>query len=239
MSDSIDNLSVTSRYQDGEYLKKNRDWHVEGSPWKALQIEKIINKNNLNLDSICEIGCGAGEILLQLSLNPKFNSVSFFGYEQSKIAFDLCKKRETESLKFFYENILDQKIQYRAILCFDVFENDDNYMVFLKILKNRGKYKIFHIPLDLSVSSLLRGSIINSRDSVGHLHYFTPDIALATLKDCGYEILDIMFTPSFRAESPKSFKEKLAKIPRSFLYLISPKLMSTLVGGASLMVLTK
>ena len=121
----------------------------------------------------------------------------------------------------------------------DVFEHVENYMGFVKALKKKIGFKIFHIPLDLSVSALLRGMLIYNRNSVGHLHYFTSDTAIATLTDCGYEIVDTMYTPSFADLPSKSWKAKLIKLPRFALYKVSPKLLSTLIGGVSLMVLAK
>ena len=234
-----DNMSVTSRYQNGDYLENSSDWHVQDSPWKARQIKKIIDRNKLSLTSVCEIGCGAGEILSQLSKMPCYKEIPFYGYEVSKTAFEMCKKRETDDLKFYYKDLLSEKFIYDVVLCIDVFEHVENYIGFLQKLKEKGKFKIFHIPLDLSLSAIIRRSLVNGRKSVGHLHYFTPDTALATLMDCGHEIIDVMFTPSFAAVQPKSLKGKFVKIPRLILYSISPRLMSTLIGGASLMVLTK
>ncbi len=61
-----------SFYEDEKYLSKNESWHVEDSPWKATQIVKLINENDYELDittigTVCEVGCGAGEVLVQLS----------------------------------------------------------------------------------------------------------------------------------------------------------------------------
>jgi ubiquinone/menaquinone biosynthesis C-methylase UbiE len=53
-------------YVSGEYLQNNPMWHVEDSPWKAKQILKILGRNNIAPGTICEVGCGAGEILAQL-----------------------------------------------------------------------------------------------------------------------------------------------------------------------------
>jgi len=61
-------MAAEEMYRSNEYLKNNPTWHVEDSPWKAKQILKIIGNNNLQPNSICEIGCGAGEILHQLFL---------------------------------------------------------------------------------------------------------------------------------------------------------------------------
>lgn len=53
-------------YISGEYLNKNPTWHVEESPWKAQQILRMLTLHHLTPRSICEVGCGAGEVLKQL-----------------------------------------------------------------------------------------------------------------------------------------------------------------------------
>ncbi len=53
-------------YTSGEYLAKNPTWHIEDSSWKAMQIIRMIAQNHLAPKTICEVGCGAGEILKQL-----------------------------------------------------------------------------------------------------------------------------------------------------------------------------
>ncbi|SDD60878.1 class I SAM-dependent methyltransferase [Rhodospira trueperi] len=234
-----DSTKITSRYNDGDYLAKNEDWHVADSPWKADQIDRIIKRNGITLSSICEIGCGAGEVLRQLSLKTAYEKVEFYGYEISDDAFALCTTREADRLHYYKKNLLDLEEKYDALLCIDVFEHVEDYIGFLKLLKSKGNYKVFHIPLDLSVLSLIRGRPLYFRESVGHLHYFTPDTAIATLSDCGYEIIDVMHTPWFAEQPSKTVKAKLAKTLRSVLYKASPKLMSTWLGGSSLMVLAK
>jgi hypothetical protein len=235
----MNDVKITSRYMDGDYLSKNSDWHVEDSPWKAVQIDKIISRNSLSPNTICEVGCGAGEILKQLSLMQQYNEVQFSGYEISDDAYELCKQRTSKRLTFYKKDLIEDEKSFDILLCIDVFEHVENYMGFIRGLKEKGKLKVFHIPLDLSVSTILRGRLMYGRDSIGHLHYFTPDTAIATLTDCGYEIIDTMYTPSFADLPSKSWKAKLIKLPRHILYKISPKLLSMLIGGVSLMVLAK
>jgi Transposase DDE domain len=60
-----------------------------------------------------------------------------------------------------------------------------------------GRYKIFQIPLDLSAQTVLRGKVLlRLREELGHIHYFTKDTALQTLKDTGYQIVDYAYTSS-------------------------------------------
>lgn len=229
--------SDKSIYLSGEYLEKTASWHVEDSPWKASEIHRILTKNRLAPKTICEVGCGAGEILKQLS--QKIPDARLSGYEISPQAFELCKTRSDEKVSFHNLDITTQDVFFDTLLCIDVFEHVEDYMGFLKSLKTKADYKVFHIPLDISVLSVLRDGQISARNSVGHIHYFTPSTALATLTDCGYTILDSYFTTPFDDVPGSSLNEKIARIPRKILYAISPHLMVKMLGGCSLIVLAK
>lgn len=225
-------------YHTGEYFQKNPQYHVEDSLWKAQQIQKLLFKQNLLVNSVCEIGCGGGEVLRQLQLQMPQSSV-FFGYEISPYAYEICKSRENERLHFYLEDILVKDIKpVDLLLCLDVFEHVEDYLGFLRIVKQKAKYKIFHIPLDLSINSLLRyRSILYAREKVGHLHYFMKVTALATLRDTGYQIIDYIYTPS-SLDRGKGIKSKIAKLPRKVLYKINQDVAVRILGGYSLLVLT-
>lgn len=239
MTQAQEKAVVRDMYNDGEYKKHNADWHTADSPWKAVKIDEILSRNHLTPAHICEVGCGAGEILRQLSLKDRYQDTHFTGYEVSQDAFTLCQERRSERVHFLHKDLLSEDVSYDALLCIDVFEHVDDYMGFLRKLKDKAEYKVFHIPLDISIAGLLRNKLIEVRHVLGHLHHFIPETALATLEDCGYEIVDQMFTPSFAEIPPRSLKAKLARPPRQLLYAISPKLMSKTLGGCSLMVLAK
>lgn len=228
---------ISKIYESGVYLEKNSTWHVEDSPWKATQIFNMLTINNIKSKTICEVGCGAGEILNQLS--QKLPNVTFYGYELSPQAYELCKTRESQKIRYSNKNIFDENIVFDTLLCIDVFEHVEDYIGFLKALKTKADYKIFHIPLEINVLSVLRDAQLEARLNVGHLHYFTPATALATLTDAGYIIINSVFTTSFEDLPSKTIKAKIAKIPRKILYAISPKLVVKLLGGCSLLVLAK
>ena len=226
-------------YTSGEYAAKNPTYHVEDSAWKAQQILKIIRRNNLQPLSICEVGCGAGEILRQLQNNlPK--QIHFTGYEVSQQAYELCQERANSKLSFYCADLLSANSnQFDLILCIDVFEHIENYINFIRSLRNKGKQVIFHIPLDLSVQMVLRSQrLLFLRNQVGHLHYFTKDTALATLQDAGYDIVDWFYTPGI-LELPQNrgIATKLMHWPRRLLFGWRPDLAVRLLGGYSLLVL--
>lgn len=243
MAHADDNVEFVGQsggiYQTGEYVQKNPTYHVEDSAWKAAEILKLIERNQLQPRSVCEVGCGAGEILkqLQLSLSPE---AEFFGYEISPQAFALCRERENERLHFFFADLLtsDTKL-FDLLLCIDVFEHVPDYLGFLKRLRPKARHKVFHIPLDLSVQWVLRGRpIMREREQAGHLHYFTKETALATLEDAGYEVRDWCYTAGAIA-NPRSVKAKLAVLPRQLLSLINQDWVVRVLGGYSLLVLAE
>lgn len=226
-------------YTDGTYLDNNSSWHEEDSPWKAKQIKKIIEKNALTPNKICEIGCGAGEILNQLSNH--FSGKEFYGYEISPQAFELCKKRSKTNLTFLHLDLLEESPEYfDIVMAIDVFEHVEDYFGFLRKLRKKAEYKIFHIPLDASVQTILRSSpIIKVRKLVGHLHYFTKETALETLNDTGYEIVDYFYTSSSLELPNRGWKANLLKTPRKLAFAINKDLTVRILGGYSLLVLAK
>ncbi|MEA2175864.1 MAG: hypothetical protein QOD00_3456 [Blastocatellia bacterium] len=228
-----------SIYQSGEYVEKNPTYHVEDSPWKAQQILKMLRRHQLEARTVCEIGCGAGEVLRQLQTHLP-STTEFYGYEISPQGFALCAERAGGRLQFFREDLLASRAgPFDLLLCIDVFEHVEDYMGFLRRLRPKARYHIFHIPLDLSAQSVLRASpVMLERALVGHLHYFMKETALATLSDTGYEILDWFYTPG-ALNNPRSIKARLASWPRKICSLINRDLTVRLLGGYSLLVLTK
>lgn len=125
-------------------------------------------------------------------------------------------------------------------MAIDVLEHIEDYFDFLRKLKNKGAYKISHIPLDLSVQMILRGSPIwRVRKLVGHLHYFTKETALETLKDTGFEVVDYIYTSGHLDLPNRGWIASLLKLPRKLFFLLHQDLTVRILGGFSLLVLAK
>ena len=233
------NINNQSIYQTGEYVERNPTYHVEDSAWKAGQILRMIAKHKLQPKNICEVGCGAGEILKQLQSGLPADT-TFSGYEISPQAFAFCQERVNDRLHFFCEDLLAAKTEpFALLLCLDVFEHVEDYFSFLRGLRDKATHKIFHIPLDLSAQWVWRRApLLRVREQAGHLHYFTKETALATLDDAGYEVIDWVYTPGAIA-NPRSVKAKLASWPRRILSTINQDLVVRVLGGYSLLVLAK
>jgi len=245
---------IEELYTSGEYLKKNPTWHVGESPWKAREILRMMARNKIAPKTICEIGCGAGEILRLLQKKLGSECI-FWGYEISPQAFELCQSRGNERLHFKLGDITqEQDVPFDLILVMDVLEHMEDYFSFLRAIQSKSQYKIFHIPLDISVRSVLLGHFNEYRDNYGHVHYFTKETALRRLHDVGYQVLDYSYTTEFIPlpwyeinRNPRLLLRKiLGKIKRGLLG-VSKKLFSTIhedftvriLGGRRLLVLAK
>lgn len=230
-------MEITKQYLDGEYTLKNPTFHVEDSAWKAFQILKGMQHAGLECQTIAEVGCGAGEILVQLS--SKLPNARFFGFELSPQGYQMCKERENERIRYSNEDIFTDPADFDLMLCIDVFEHIEDYYTFLKRLSTKAKSFIFHIPLDMNVQMVARSSpMLGVRESVGHLHYFSKDTALATLANCGFDVVDWFYTPN-GVDRPKSMKAKILQIPRKIAQLINIEYSARYLGGYSLLVVAK
>lgn len=68
-------------------------------PWKAEQILKLFGRNHIDVKTVCEIGCGAGEILLQLYEKMPV-ATTFDGYEISPQAYAMTLPGRRDRINF-------------------------------------------------------------------------------------------------------------------------------------------
>lgn len=226
-------------YTDGTYLRNNPDWHSDDSPWKAAHVARMLERHGIVPATVCEVGCGAGEILKSLAerLEP---GTRFFGYEISPDAYRLCARKNGGNFAFKLANLLEEPAHFDVVMAMDVFEHVEDCFTFLRKLRSKGKHKIFHIPLDLSAMSLARGGkLLDMRRSVGHIHYFSKETALALLEDTGYKVIDHFYTSGATELGGLGWKTRLMKGPRQALYAMNPDAAARMLGGYSLLVLAE
>ena len=235
---SIDSESAI--YRDGSYLKNNPSWHIEESPFKVRQIQRMMKQQNLAPKTVCDVGCGAGLVLAELQPHLPPDCVCW-GYDVSPDALALSAKRGNENLRFRLFDIRKDQCDtfFDLLLMLDVFEHVEDYIGLVRSVRSKAKQKMFHIPLDLSVQAILRrNGLLLRRDHHAHLHYFTKETALRTLTDVGYSIVDYFFTPRC-IELGDLFVQRIARIPRKFSFALAPDLTVRVLGGYSLMVLAE
>ena len=229
----------TNVFVSGEYLQKIPQWHTEDSSWKAKCVFQMIEDNQLSPQTICEVGCGAGEVLRQLQLQMDPQCV-FRGYDIAPAAIELSRSRENDRLHFRLADVVKEPNAHSdLLLVLDVLEHQENYFSFLRDIKPLARYKIFHQVLDLSVYSLIQSDGLTKRRRVlEDLHFFTKDTALQALLDENYEILDWFYAPRSIYRSSR-MAEKLRQVPRALCFALHKDFAVRLLGGYTLFVLAK
>jgi ubiquinone/menaquinone biosynthesis C-methylase UbiE len=95
-------------YTAGTYLERNALWHTEESLWKAEEVMRMLNRQAIAPRTICEVGCGAGEVLKQLQQRLN-NDCDLLGCDVSPQAIELCRSRLMRSFISFLWNIKEQR----------------------------------------------------------------------------------------------------------------------------------
>ncbi len=225
-------------YVSNKYREVAPSWHAEDLPWKATQLLHMLTRHHLTPQTICEVGCGVGGILayLQKQMDP---SCTFDGYEVSPDAIQICKGKENDRLHYQQGDFSKEgNAHYDLMLMVDVVEHIEDYYAFLRNLKPRAEHKLIHLPLELSVLSLLRRNTLLNVRKTYDIHYFTKELALAIVQDAGYEILDYCYTPRAIAVS-NTFKKKLMLGPRKLAFALNKDFAARVLGGFSILILAK
>ncbi len=225
-------------YNNNSYLNQNPLWHQEDSVFKASFIHSILSSNKIIYNSLCELGCGSGEILFQIKKIEANKTIKYFGFDISEKAIEMSLKRKEENLHFELKDITakEDKSFFDVILVIDVIEHLQNYFSFLQNISKKSKYTVFHIPLDMFVWSLFREQmLIESKERVGHIHNFSEGFILSVLKDYGYKVIAKQYTePDYKSNS---FKQRFVNSIKKVLFKIAPRFCSKTLGGYSVLVL--
>ncbi len=234
-------MSIDSRYTDGSYMAETGGWHAEDADWKAGHIKRVIAGIADRLSSVCDFGCGSGDVLARLAQNW-MKPETFEGWELAREAFALSSRHQNPKLVFHNESLLNHPAQkYDLLLMMDVFEHVEDYIGMLRNIREHATWFVFHIPLDASAMGILQDSsfLRYKRENVGHLHYFTEYTALATLRDAGFEIEQYFFTHSVVHPPATRLVDKVRFGIRKILFSMNAGFYSRFMGGCSLMVLAK
>jgi SAM-dependent methyltransferase len=227
------------KYISKDYFNNNPSWDIEDSLWKSVFVDKLLRSNGITLESICDLGCGAGGVLAELRL--KYPRAKLYGYDIAPDAEAFWPQHKQKNINFFSGDFLKlNKETYDVILLLDVIEHLADPFSFLSGLSDKAKYFVFHFPLDLSAINVLREKpILHAREKTGHIHYFTKNLALALINECGFKVIEWQYSEVAFSGPRHSLKTKLANIPRMILQTINKELGVRVLGGESLFVLVQ
>lgn len=233
--------SIETRYSDGDYLRHNPEWDRYDAPWKAAHVAAILTQNGIAPASLCEIGCGSGDVLAHL--RRSFPAARLIGTDISPQAGGFWQQHAGAATDIEFRLGAFHEVNREAhevILLLDVIEHMRDPFSFLEQVRAAAAHFVLHIPLDLSASAVARRApLLNVRRNVGHIHYFTKDLALEMLAETGYQVVAWHYTGASLRSPQRSLKTRLAGIPRRILYALDRDLGVRILGGDTLLVLAR
>ncbi|OQX98697.1 MAG: hypothetical protein B6I20_10775 [Bacteroidetes bacterium 4572_117] len=140
--------------------------------YKHLVNLVIENKFDLNNKKILDAGCGTGSLLI--FINAAFKPKTNFGYEFSKSALKIAKKRFPNAT-YQYKNLNEaDNTKFDFIFCTEVLEHIISPQIPLKNLINMMKE-----------NSGLLITVPNGRTDTfnGHINFWSPESWVAFIKD--------------------------------------------------------
>jgi SAM-dependent methyltransferase len=226
---------ASSIYKNGAYLEHNEDWHAAESPWKADNILKILQQNEIAFETAAEVGCGAGQILQVL--HQALPEKEFTGFDISPQAASLWPSANGagQGVNYRLDDFLASDENFDLLMSIDVFEHVPDYLGFLENMRSRAQYFVFHVPLDMNMLMLAKAEHSELRDRIGHLHYFSRATTEDTLSTCGYKLIDWVYTADYALPG----HERKINVVRKLLFDLNPEWAVKLLGGWSMMVLAE
>ncbi len=130
--------NVESIYFDGTYLSENPDWDRKDAPWKAVQVATILSENSILPSTLCEVGCGSGDVLVHLK--KSMPSTKMKGYDISPQVVKFWKNHNVGvGVEFQLGNFHEvNMMKYDVLLMLDVFEHIRDPFSFLENSKQHA-----------------------------------------------------------------------------------------------------
>ncbi len=227
-------------YRNGQYFKNNPTWDSTDADWKYQRFAKKIEAHlPEEQGTVWEVGCGSGALLKRLASEmPKHK---FYGWDIAPEAKQFWN-HSYSNLNFEIGDVLETGMSRAAdvIMLIDVLEHLADPTTFLERIRNKGKYVIIHLPLDLTVINLIFDQkLLNLRDSVGHIHYYTKSIAEKMLRESGYEVLVSEYSNAWKDSPNLRLLGRLGRVFRKVFNWFSPALNAKILGGETLILIAK
>lgn len=229
---------MKSIYTDGTYLQANPGWHGQDAHWKLMHVLRALEQAGVaeQVRSVCDVGCGSGELIKEWARRQP--QLRFTGCDISPQAHSLCLKGAPGNVHFVH-GAKTGGTHFDVALAIDVLEHVPDPQVFLNYLETQADLFVLHVPLDLSLRSVIKPEILEEeRRTVGHIHFYTAPYLKRLLRARGYTILSWHYTNKYVERPPvlTLLRSRIGMWIRRAAHFLMPRAWAAwLVGGYSVM----
>lgn len=222
-------------YQN-EYIKNNPDLHIKDTDDKVRMIELLLSKFNIKFNSILDVACGSGRILLDIASKYKVGNIC--GVDTSENMISIAKINDiNKKASWIISDLLNfNSKNYDLILAIDIIEHIKEDRTALEKIKNLGKFFVIKVPIEDNfinkiVKILSFGSINEwkfTEKKYGHIHHYSEREFIDLIKNLDYIVLGKEY-----AHLPKRSKIfwEVMRILTLPLWFLSKKVYLKINGG--------
>lgn len=222
-------------YQN-EYIIKNPTLHCEDASNKAKYIKHILEKVSFKPNSIVDVGCGSGMVLMKLLEN--IGPVEACGIDISSKIIDIAIKNDQKKLVRWIKSDIFQLniVKYDLVIAIDIIEHIQDDRKLLKKISDFGKFFIIKVPIEDNlvnkfIKFLTNNKVDPNRDTekkYGHIHHYSEKSFTDMLVGSNYNIikLEYMYLPK-----RSKLGWEIIRILLMPLWVVSKKLYVLLNGG--------
>ena len=242
-----------AQYTGAGHYERHPTWYDHEAPWKADQVVRMMARHGLDPRSIVDVGCGTGGVLA--ALQPRLRPDCLLqGYDIAPAPVALAQHRANDRLRFRVADVTELPgLRADLLLVLDVVTAVEDTGAFLRAIRPMSPRALFHIPLALSVQTVLRrDALLRRRVAFGDAHYYNKSLALQVLREAGYAITDVAYTgmavgltdalgrlPDERGRLRPNLRNAALRTPRRLLFRLHQDLAVRILGGYHLMVLAE
>ncbi len=186
-------------YQE-EYLKLNKDLHDSDFHTKSSAVLSILPKG-FKPDSIIDIACGSGKILIEIA--KRLGSKDVVGVDISRKIIDIARQNDSEGVvEWLPLSIFDyQRTGFDLVLAIDIVEHVENDKELLDRILSLGKLAVIKVPIeDNPINRFIMWATCKKIDpwketerKYGHIHHYSLKSFIQLLEASGASVEKIEY----------------------------------------------
>ena len=226
-----------------EYIQKNPTLHLEEADLKARQILNFLKDTPVQIRSLLDIACGAGQITLRLASALNLPPKATTGLDISQTMITTAQALDQSGhANWVCADVFQYSPAQPAdlVTCIDILEHIDNDLEFLQHIKHFGHYLLIKTPLEDSTinrwltAAKLADPWAETREQYGHVHHYNESQLRRLWQAAGLMIVKDGYLPLPKRSKLHWELLRLITLPVGWF---SPTARLRLVGGFKLVLL--
>ncbi|MDP3989563.1 MAG: methyltransferase domain-containing protein [bacterium] len=164
-----------------EYIEKNSDLHNSDVSSKVSVINRLLPKIPIKIDSVVDVACGSGKILLEITKGLDIKKS--MGIDISKNMIEVAKTNDLEKIvEWINDDVYQvQRSDFDLVLAVDILEHIEKDIVLLNHIKKLGRFVILKVPIEKNILNnlikILSFGYVDEQKytelKYGHIHHYS------------------------------------------------------------------